>query len=171
MVGARTSSPSEMGWADDALELRIEVDEDGLARLVHLAACAAGRAAPTEGNGEGPTTRDRRAAGLPLVDVVMSGSGRAWSGGRYAESVVGGRLRYVGHEERVNDPWRELQIDLEDASHGAQSRRRLPRAQGTGRPPVPGPPHKRWCGSGDHRVGDLLSRLWAGRSGGSVGRC
>ena len=114
MVGARTSSPSEVSWADDALELRIEVGEDGLARLVQLAACAAGVAAPTDGNGEEPTTRDWRAAGLPLVDVVMSGSGRAWSGGRYAESVVGGRLRYVQHEERVNDLWRELQIDLED---------------------------------------------------------
>ena len=103
MVGARTSSPSGMGWADDALELRIEVGDDGLARLVHLAACAAGRIAPTEGNDERPATRDRRAAGLPLVDVVMSGSGRAWSGGRYAESVVGARLRYLRHEEHVND--------------------------------------------------------------------
>ena len=121
MVGARTSSPSEVSWADDALELRIEVGEDGLARLVQLAACAAGRAAPTEGDGEGPTTRDRRTAGLPLVDVVMSGSGRAWSGGRYAESVVGGRLRYVGHEERVNDLWRELRVNLEDASTGLKA--------------------------------------------------
>ncbi len=110
-----------MGWVDDALELRIEVGGDGLARLVHLGACAAGQTAPTEGNGEGPTTRDWRAAGLPLVDVVMSGSGRAWSGGRYAESVVGGRLRYVGHEERVNDLWRELQIDLEDSSTGLKA--------------------------------------------------
>ncbi len=121
MVGARTTSPSGMGWADDALELRIEVDADGQAQLVHLAACAARRTAPTEGNGERPATRDRRAAGLPLVDVVMSGSGRAWSGGRYAESVVGARLRYVGHEERVNDPWRELQIDLEDATIGLKA--------------------------------------------------
>jgi len=110
-----------VSWADDALELRIEVGGDGLARLTHLGACAAGKAAPTERNGEGPPTRDRRAAGLPLVDVVMSGSGRAWSGGRYAESVVGGRLRYVGHEERVNDLWRELQVNLEDASTGLKA--------------------------------------------------
>ena len=65
--------------------------------------------------------RDWRAAGLPLVDVVMSGSGRAWSGGRYAESVVGGRLRYVGHEERVNDLWRELRINLADVSTGLRA--------------------------------------------------
>jgi len=110
-----------MGWADDALELRIEVGEDDLARLVCLAANTADREAPTEGNGEGPTTRDRRTGGLPLVDVVMSGSGRAWSGGRYAESVVGGRLRYVGHNEHVNDLWRELQIDLEDVSTGLKA--------------------------------------------------
>ena len=64
MVGARTSSPSEVGWADDALELRIEVGEDGIARLVHLVACAPGRA-PTEGNGEGSTTT--RLAGRRVV--------------------------------------------------------------------------------------------------------
>ena len=121
MVGAKTSSPSEMGWADDALELRIKVGEDGLARLVYLAACAAGQVAPTEGDGEGPVTRDPQFDGLPLVDVVMSGSGRAWSGRRYAESVVGGRLRYVGHEERVSDLWRELQIDLEDPGTGLKA--------------------------------------------------
>ena len=121
MVGARTSSPSEMGWADDALELRIEVGGDGLARLTHLSARATGWPAPTEGNGEEPTTRDQRAVGLPLVDVVVSGSGRAWSGGRYAESVVGGRLRYAGHAERDKDPWRELQIDLEDPGTGLRA--------------------------------------------------
>ena len=80
-MGARTSSPSEMGWVDDALQLRIEVGGDGLARLVRLAASAAGRTAPTDGNDEGTGTGDWRAAGLPLVDVVVSGSGRAWSGG------------------------------------------------------------------------------------------
>ncbi len=114
MVGARTSSSSAMDWSDDALELRIEVAEDGIARLVRLAACAAGRTASTDGG-------DWRAAGLPLVDVVMSGSGRAWSGGRYAESAVGGRLRYVGHEERGDDLWRELRIGLEDVSTGLRA--------------------------------------------------
>ena len=121
MVGARTSTPSEMGWVDDALELLVEVAEDGLARLVHLAAGGAGRATSTAGDGERPARRDRRNPGLPLVDVVMSGSGRAWSGGRYAESVVGGRLRYVGHTERVDDLWRELEIDLEDAATGLRA--------------------------------------------------
>ena len=51
----------------------------------------------------------------------MSGSGRAWSGGRYAESVVGGRLRYVDHEERLDNLWRELQVDLEDTSTGLKA--------------------------------------------------
>ena len=120
MVDARTSSRSEMGWVDDALELRIEVDEDGMARLVQLVPMA-GQRASADSHGEKPVSDRLRAVGLPLVDVVLSGSGRGWSGRRYVESVVGGRLRYVDHDDRVDGPWRELQIGLEDPITGLEA--------------------------------------------------
>ena len=75
---------------------------------------------PRKAQGEATAERARErdhnpeVIGLPLVDVVTSGSGRSWSGRRYAESVTGGRLRYVSHDEHVDEPWRELRIVLED---------------------------------------------------------
>jgi alpha-galactosidase len=107
-----------MGWTDDALEMRVEVGDDGVARLAHLAASAAGGQARADGAVVGVADGDLRAVGLPLVDVIASGSGRAWSGRRYVESVVGGRLRYVGHDERADSPWRELKVTLEDPVTG-----------------------------------------------------
>ncbi|MGA2529932.1 MAG: alpha-galactosidase [Acidimicrobiales bacterium] len=118
MVGAETSSRLEMGWADDALELRIEVDDEGMVRLRRLAPPARSRRIATGMRGPDDEAPHEQAIGLPLVDVVTSGEGRAWSGRRYAESVTGGRLRYVGHDERVDGPWRELRIVLEDSSSG-----------------------------------------------------
>jgi alpha-galactosidase len=110
-----------MGWADEALELRIEVGEDGKARLVHIAAGAVGPSARAPWGEDRPVGNGRAAAGLPLVDVVVAGSGRAWSGRRYVESVVGDRLSYIGHDERADGPWRELQVDLQDPSTGLKA--------------------------------------------------
>jgi alpha-galactosidase len=116
-----TPSRSEIGWADDALEMRIELGEDGMARLVHLAAGDLTRGASAATGGDGPPDRGPVATGLPLVDIIVSGTGRAWSGRRYVESVVGGRLRYVGHEERADGPWRELEVGLQDPGTGLRA--------------------------------------------------
>jgi alpha-galactosidase len=110
-----------MGWADEALELVIEVDDDGMARLVRLAAGAVNEPAAiasSEARLAGPR---RGGAGVPLVDVIVCGSGRAWSGRRYMESVVGQRLRYRDHEERRDGPWRELKVRLEDPAGGLRA--------------------------------------------------
>jgi alpha-galactosidase len=86
-MAAGTQPPVTFGWRDDSIGLTIEVDQAGTARIAHL---GAGR--PTESAGR---------AGLPLVDVVVAGEGRGWSGRRYCESVAGRRLRYRGHAERA----------------------------------------------------------------------
>jgi alpha-galactosidase len=87
-------------WSDQALELRIEVAPDGMARLTRLA----------------PPGVAVSPAALPIVDVVLSGEGKAWSSRRYCESEAGGRFRYTGH---VTDP--ELRVDLEDPVTGLRA--------------------------------------------------
>jgi alpha-galactosidase len=54
----------------------------------------------------------------PIAEVLVAGAGRVWSGMRSVASVVGTRLRYTGHTESVDGPWRQLRIDTVDAAIG-----------------------------------------------------
>jgi alpha-galactosidase len=93
------------GWAGEGLELRIEVGRDGMARLTRLSA-----------PGAEALSCD---AALPLLDVIVTGEGRGWSGGRYCESEAGGRFRYAGHAGRdAGGSWHELRVDLDDPVTG-----------------------------------------------------
>jgi alpha-galactosidase len=138
---ARLASAAEplIGVADEALDLRIEVGRDGMARIIRLAARDAqeppartaaeppaysGAERPADGGaglspGGGAEPVD---AALPLLDVVLAGEGKAWSGDRYCESEAGGRFRYVGHD-RADLPggWRELRVDLADPVSGLRA--------------------------------------------------
>jgi alpha-galactosidase len=96
------------------MQLVIEVDQAGAVRLTRLAAGPA----PTAGDADPAESR----AGLPLVDIVLAGEGRAWSGARYCESVAGRRLRYAGHEERADgDGWHLLRVFLADPVTGLRA--------------------------------------------------
>lgn len=110
---AGTQQPAKViDWTGDGLQLRVEVGDDGMARLTRLAARGA-VAAP------GPSSD----AGLPLLDVIVAGEGRGWSGGRYCESEAGHRFRYAGHDagHRQGHSWRELRIDLDDPATGLRA--------------------------------------------------
>jgi alpha-galactosidase len=91
-------------WSDGGLELRIEVDGAGTARVTRLGA-PAGQPEPA-----------RSDAALPLLDVVLAGEGRGRAGGRYCESPAGRRFVYAGHDGcgEPADGWRALRIDLRD---------------------------------------------------------
>lgn len=135
-----------ISWSDNALELRVEVDGDGIARLGYLNDPSA---AP-QGAGEhraaqpgahrssldGVTQSSQPGAhqssldgappaaagpGLPLLDVVLGGSGRHFSGRRYSESVVGGRMGYAGHTEQAEGRYRELRFELQDPPTGLRA--------------------------------------------------
>jgi alpha-galactosidase len=98
---------------NNELHLVIEVDGAGIPRITGLSA------GPGGGGG----------AGLPLVDVVLAGEGRSWSGQRYCESAIAPRLRYDGHEHSTGpggtgpgDPgWRQLRVDLADRVTGLRA--------------------------------------------------
>jgi alpha-galactosidase len=114
---------TRISWTDGLVDLEIEVSRDGTARLTRLSARAPagenpdsltrGSTAPAAGAPAGP--------GLPLVDIVVAGIGRCWSGSRYTESVVGLRLRYRGHHESGDGTARRLQVELEDTVTGLRA--------------------------------------------------
>jgi alpha-galactosidase len=108
LAGRSGLSRIVIGWSDDALELRIDVDEDGMARMTRLASPS-------------PIPVTAKAA-LPLLDVIVSGEGRMWSGGRYCESATAGRFRYAGHRESSPGPaWHELRVDLAEPVTGLRA--------------------------------------------------
>jgi alpha-galactosidase len=107
-LAAGSSQRAVFGWSDDSIELKIEIDSVGAARLTRLAV-AGGKTQPSAGTN----------AALPLVDIVLSGAGRAWSGRRYCESAASERLRYVRHDEsREGADWHQLRVDLADPLTG-----------------------------------------------------
>ena len=105
-------APQLIDWVGDGIELRVEVGGDGMARLIRLAA---------QGTAD---LRDLSSdAALPLLDVIVAGEGRGWSGRRYCESEAGHRFRYAGHEACHDEgsSWRELRFDLDDPVTGLRA--------------------------------------------------
>jgi alpha-galactosidase len=131
-LAARTEmARTVIGWLDDALDLRIDVDEDGMARMTRLTAPPRRPAAPSAPGGppsspSAPGDPASTGAALPLLDVIVSGEGRMWSGGRYCESEAGSRFRYAGyseghHEGSTGSSWHELRVDLVDPVTGLRA--------------------------------------------------
>ncbi|HTV10926.1 MAG TPA: alpha-galactosidase [Acidimicrobiales bacterium] len=118
MVAEGTSAGTELKWSDDALELGVELDAGGVPRLVRLLPKKlVGLAPGTEERG-GDSPDQAPYLGLPLLDVVVAGSGKCWAGRRYSESVVGSRMLYTHHDEEDVGPWHRLQVGLEDPGSG-----------------------------------------------------
>ena len=107
----------EMSGCDDALQMRVQVGVDRVVRLAQLGPRASGNGvAALDPTGLG--LDGRSPVGLPLLDVVLAGTGRTMSGRRYSESVVGNRMLYVGHNEHDDATWHELSVALNDPSTG-----------------------------------------------------
>jgi alpha-galactosidase len=119
-VSRGPAPPGTFGWSDDSIGLAIEVDPAGAARIAHLGAV--------------PPAGGRGGAGIGLVDVVLAGEGRGWSGRRYCESAAGRRLRYQGHSVRAGSGgWHEVRVELADPVTGlaAEVSYRVLAGQGT----------------------------------------
>jgi alpha-galactosidase len=89
---------------DGALDLSVEVGADGMARITRLSAGV-------------PSA----VAALPLLDVLVTGEGKASSSGRYCESEAGRRFAYAGHQQSSGQHWRELRVDLAEARTGLRA--------------------------------------------------
>jgi alpha-galactosidase len=113
-------SASGITLRDEALELIVEVGADGVARLTLLAA-RPGLETPLEPSSPAATGSEQSPYGLPLLDIVTSDSGRAWSGHRYIESKSGSRLRYAGAAQRSDGRWQELSLQLVDPDSGLRA--------------------------------------------------
>jgi alpha-galactosidase len=100
-------------WYDSALDLRIAVDDAGVALLSVVAA--------EQGfQGAAPDVLEKAAparagvVGLPLIDVLVGGSGRRWAGQRYSESTIGNRMLYDGHDLSSDGLWEILRVSLRE---------------------------------------------------------
>jgi alpha-galactosidase len=110
-----------IGWSDEAIEFRIDVAGDGSASLARL---TAGRRSGEPGpaaDGPDPALQPPPSSRLPLADIVVAGAGRSWSGSRYADSVVGRRLAYAGHDEGPAGPWHQVRVELGDPVTGLRA--------------------------------------------------
>jgi alpha-galactosidase len=123
---AGTQSRKIISCSDGSIELEIDIDPIGVARMTRLAAVPWLAVGGSAAKFSRPTVE----GGLPLLDVVLAGEGRAWSGSRYCESVAGQRMRYRGHKRSrpaQADPagmagdWFQLRVDLADPVTGLKA--------------------------------------------------
>jgi alpha-galactosidase len=93
-------------WGDGPARLCFEVRADETVRLRWLS--------DRSDSGAGDCS-------LPPLDVLTADSGRRWSGYRYVESSLGGRMRYRGHHVSADGHWRQHLMSLEDPQTGLRA--------------------------------------------------
>jgi len=103
-------------WGDDALQLLIQIDDDGRTRLVGLLP-------------DGSVTPFERA--LPLVEVVTTTRSRR-SGSRYDRTDAGMDLRHVSHRETMDGDRAVLEVELQDPASSLRVTQRYARRPGFG---------------------------------------
>ncbi|WP_079109093.1 glycoside hydrolase family 36 protein, partial [Streptomyces griseoruber] len=99
-------------WSHDVLGLHAVADSAGAVRL-----------------GASGQDWDRLA---PLVEVTVTGHGRTWSGERFIDTTVGGRLAHQGHRTVVDGDLRTTTIRLADPVTGLAAEIALRTSPGAG---------------------------------------
>ncbi|HZP52728.1 glycoside hydrolase family 36 protein [Actinocrinis sp.] len=122
---------SSFTWGDADLRLQFRVGSDGVVRLAalgsaaDLATIADEACTDIDGDLTGPLF-------LPLVEVLVTGSGRNRSGERSIHTAAGSRLLYQGHEESRDGVWSQLRVDLADPDSGLAAQILLRSPDGVG---------------------------------------
>ena len=100
---ARTTSPGEFSWTPG--------------RLGVIFAAGPDRPVVITGVGEAGTV-SRTGTTQPLVELIVTGEGRAWNNTRFTNTGVGSRLRYVRHEVSREPDIERLEIVQRDDATG-----------------------------------------------------
>ena len=102
---------SRLVWGHSALTVELLTDPAGPVRVAGLQATDVATAHAE--------ARPANEPGQPLVEALVAGEGRAWSGARAIETAIGARLRFAGHREWTEGGWSVLEVDLADAGLAA----------------------------------------------------
>ena len=160
-LGRRTETArTVIGWSDDALDLRIEVDGDGMARMTRLTRRLVRR--PPQAPPSGLPSATRRPAARRCRCSTSSWPARAGVvGRRYCESEAGQPvpLRRPRRGPAMKAPpasWRELRVDLDDPVTGLRAEVFYRILAGQGGACAPGSAWRTGPQAGDGRVGDLV---------------
>lgn len=108
---------STFSWGHAALRVEFLIDAAGRVRIVGLGPDAP-VGPPTAPADDAARAELPRVAGLPLIEVNVTGYGRWLANERFIQTVVGERLAYQRHEEYHEDGWLVLRVDLADPESG-----------------------------------------------------
>ncbi|MFD9498566.1 glycoside hydrolase family 36 protein [Streptomyces sp. NPDC060035] len=104
---AANSAVEKFSWGHSGLEVHFATASDGALRITRLSGPDATAGPP------GATD-----APLPLVEITALGHSSGWSGPRFVDSALGGRLRYRSHRARREGDEHRLLIELHDPASG-----------------------------------------------------
>ncbi|MFB9635452.1 glycoside hydrolase family 36 protein [Streptomyces spiralis] len=112
LTGEEPTSPAtgvqeKFTWGHAGLEAEFATGSDGALRITRLTRPGAA-ALPPVGAESAP----------PLVEITALGYSAGWSGPRFIESALGGRLRHRAHRCERDGVWHRLHIDLADGTTG-----------------------------------------------------
>ncbi|WP_426225799.1 glycoside hydrolase family 36 protein [Pseudarthrobacter sp. DSP2-3-2b1] len=106
-----------ISWSNGCLHLTLQVGQTGPVSIAYLH--------PSE------ATSKPLQSGPALVEILSVQEGRARTSQRYAESAIGGRLRYAGHRTGLDGIWHTLTVLQRDADTGLEAEATIRAAQGT----------------------------------------
>ncbi|MFI6123593.1 alpha-galactosidase [Streptomyces sp. NPDC051064] len=101
---AADSAVEQFTWGHSDLSVHFATAADGTVRITRLAG------PDTSGGPAGPP--------LPLVEITALGHGSGWSGPRFIDSALGGRLRYRSHRAGREGDEHRLHVELHDPASG-----------------------------------------------------
>ncbi len=104
---AVNGAPVKFDWGHSGLEVQFATASDGTLRMTRLA-----------GSGDTAGLPVATESLLPLIEITALGHGSGWSGPRFTDSAIGGRLRHRAHRSERDGDWHRLYVELCDEATG-----------------------------------------------------
>ncbi|MET7689048.1 glycoside hydrolase family 36 protein [Streptomyces sp. NPDC005483] len=103
MTASAEIAQESLLWTSEALGLRAVADSAGSVRLTDA-----------DHHQDSPVADHHWDSLVPVVEVVLTGHGRTWSGERFIDTTVGNRLVLRDHDTTEDGQWRHTTIRLTD---------------------------------------------------------